>query len=195
MNHVSVWAVAALATLAGCSSGDGLTNEEEAYNDLASAYNSAEARISALPSSGADTPTTGSATYEGPAAMVLETQATTQLAGRADIQVDFSDDTMSGELSDFVGQVNGGAVREFDGSLLIANGDVSNPAPGSFRAEVGGELTGGGNSIEVDGPFKGDFYTDNGQAAGALSGNTTVSTEFVLNGTAFDGALGVAATR
>ena len=195
MNHVSVWTAAALATLAGCSSEEGLTDEEEAYNGLASAYNWTEAHLSTLPGSGADTPTTGSATYEGYAAMELETQATTQLAGRANIQVDFADATMSGELSDFMGQVNGGAVQEFDGSLLLANGDLSNPAPGSFRAEVGGELTGSGNSIEVDGPFRGSFYTDDGQTAGALRGNTTVSTEFVLNGTAVNGALGVAATR
>lgn len=194
MRYVAITTALALVAVAGCSFGDDLTDQEEAYNDLAESYNTEVGRISALPSSGTDTPTTGSALYEGYTAMVLETEETTRLAGRANIEVDFADETMTGELSDFTGQVDGGGVQEFNGSLLIANGDLSNPAPGRFRADLEGELVGGSNAIEVEGPFRGDFRTDDGQPAGALSGNTTTSTEFVLNGTAVDGALGVSAS-
>lgn len=195
MTREWIWAGMALAALAGCEVGEGLTENEEMFNDLGGAFNAMDSRVAALPGSGADTPVTGSAVFEGYAAMTLDTARTSQFVGTAEVEVDFGRGEMSGTLEDFVGQIQGGQVREFAGAMRIPDGDPDASGPGRYRADLVGALSGGGDRLEVEGGLFGRFHTDAGQPAGALRGFDDDETAFRLNGRRVEGELGIVAQR
>ncbi|EYD77678.1 hypothetical protein Rumeso_00844 [Rubellimicrobium mesophilum DSM 19309] len=143
----------------------------------------------------ADLPTTGAAVYDGYAGLGMGTTRNTALVGEASLTADFRQGTVTGTLDNFVGQVDGGSYKAFDGSLDVRRGHVGGAAGNGFAADVSGELSRGVDHVVVDGGLIGDFHSRGGDEAVALRGMTTPETVFTLNGTDYAGGMTVVGTR
>ena len=190
---LTVWAALALA---GCgstetiSAGNDFRDRIDANADLAS-------EVAGLPTAtAAEVPVTGSATYDGYATVVIDTDvAETSLVGDATLVADFAGDTIEGTLDDFVGTVDGGAIRDYDDSLAVSDGDLRVATAAGFGADVNGVLEGGGDTIGVDGSIFGNLRSSPTRDVAALSAISAGGTDFTVNGTEYGGLLTIVAER
>ncbi len=200
-------AVAGLAALAGCeefSFSDPATTEDEAYLALqAETLALRDATEFLAVTDAVDLPTTGSATYEGTALIALDAPAggvASELIGDASIVADFEAATVSGQADGFYGTVNGGDVAAFEGTIFVSQGtvDSSNVGNDQIAADVNGTLSGGGDTLVVDGAVAGNFLGDPlllNEAPEALSLATDDATTFRLNGEDVTGGMEVIGTN
>ena len=120
--------------------------------------------------------------------------------GVGDIEAKFADGTIEGQFSDFVGLLdtrcrvlNGDVDSYFDGTLVISDGQIGSTGPNAVTAGINGTLTGGGADIGVDAQLTGDFYDSlqNGDAPDSLSAHNIGGSNFIYNGTAVSGGIGL----
>jgi hypothetical protein len=200
-NRRSVMRITAVSTtlaalvLAGCSS---TSTDTPNYADQSAAYNAMLDDIQAMPVSTAATmPTTGSATYDGYALVVADTPGQTAVVGEADISANFTNGTLSGNLTDFVGVVNGAAEETLDGSIALSNGVIGATTAASLTANMTGTLIGDTslNTVTVIGGIQGEFHDDGGLNAKGLAALETPGTSIIVNGVGRDGDVGIVALR
>lgn len=102
-------------------------------------------------------PTSGSATYEGFAGIDVGTGAEQiALLGDASMDLDFTNDRMSGEITNVIGQ-QGGDFGNYSGQIDLENGALRSGRPNRITFDYGGRLNGQGNVIELDGTGEGVF--------------------------------------
>lgn len=196
-----VWATVALTALGACETqaemeAAGNASAKALYDGVHEANLGLTESVLDMPvTDAADLPTTGAAVYDGYAGLGLDTKSATSLLGEAELTADFRHGTLTGVLDDFVGQVNGGAYKEFDGSLDIRRGSIGAVSGSGFAADVTGELSRGVDHLMVDGGLTGDFHSRGGDEAVALRGITTPDTVFTLNGTDYAGGISVVGSR
>ena len=190
-------AVLAASALAGCDSTTTLTSAEQDYNEAAMAYNDMRSDVLALPlSTSADMPNRGTATYSGYSTLLMDTPtADTALVGDARIVANFDADSLTGDLTNFVGSVNGGESQAFNGSIALRNGEIGATTASRLTADVNGSLSGGGNTVSINGDVAGDFRSDGQLNAAALTASESAATDFLLNGREYSGDLGIVAQR
>lgn len=179
--------------LAGCE--DGVVDRVDDYNARAVAYNDLRADVLAMPLSGADMPTTGSATYNGFATLLIDTPTDSALAGDARIAANFGTRTLSGDMTNFIGSVDGSPYTAFNGSLAIRNGQIGVSTASSFNGDLTGTLSSSQDVVRVDGDVSGNFRSDGTINAAALSASSTTDTDIFVNGVSQDGRLGIVAER
>lgn len=199
-------AVAGLAVLAGCeefSFSDPATTEEEAYLALQAETLALRDTTELLAVTDAvDLPVSGSATYEGTALIALDATsggAASELIGDASIVADFEAATISGQADGFYGTVDGGDVAAFEGTIFVSQGtiDSSNSGADQIAADVNGTLSGGGDTLVVDGAVAGNFLGDPlllNEAPEAVALGTDDATTFRLNGEGVTGGMEVIGT-
>lgn len=110
-------------------------------------------------------PITGTARYNGQSGLVLTSAAGDDflLLGDGALLADFQNGTMDGTLGSFRGVIlpggagPAGAVTDYAGTIVLANGAIGVTRPNDFDADFDGTLTGGGNVIFVTGDIYGDF--------------------------------------
>jgi uncharacterized protein (DUF2345 family) len=197
----------ALVTVAACeefSFSDPATTEDEAYLALqAETLALRDATEFLAVTDAVDLPNTGSATYEGTALIALDAPAggvASELIGDASIVADFEAATVSGQADGFYGTVNGGDVAAFEGTIFVSQGaiDSSNVGNDQIAADVNGTLSGGGDTLVVDGAVAGNFLGDPlllNEAPEALSLATDDATTFRLNGEDVTGGMEVIGTN
>jgi hypothetical protein len=200
-------AVAGLAALTGCEEftfTDPATTEDEAYLALqAETLALRDATEFLTVTDAVDLPNTGSATYEGTALIALDAPTggvASELIGDASIVADFEAATVSGQADGFYGTVNGGDVAAFEGTIFVSQGtiDSSNVGNDQITADVNGTLSGGGDTLVVDGAVAGNFLGDPlllNEAPEALSLATDDTTTFRLNGEDVTGGMEVIGTN
>jgi hypothetical protein len=186
----------ALMGLAGCDSS--ITDDAaqiDDYNELANSYNDLRADVQAMRVAGAEMPTIGSATYRGYATVLADTAIDTALLGEARITADFSRSTLTGNLNNFIGTVNGSDYAEFNGSLGITGGRIGVTTPGSLTAAINGSLNANGDVVTINGGLRGNFRTDGAINAAGITAADTTATDFIVNGRGVDGDIGIVAIR
>jgi hypothetical protein len=108
----------------------------------------------------------GQATYRGDITFVSGSQG---MEGDISILARFDDEAVSGQVSHLV-HTNGSA---YSGILTIADGDIDILADPNddwtYRADVDGTLTGGGQNLQIAGEIAGDFYGPGAQYTGGLA--------------------------
>ncbi len=198
-SHMCLSALLGASLLAGCGGGS-LTPQGQFDQDLALAEDMAE-RLSVLDNSAFTIfEEAGQVTYNGYAAVAVDTADTaTELLGDARIVANFDTSVVTGTINNFrgatapVGQVETPAVAAYAGTLTLANGLIDGPnRPNQFGADFAGTLTGEGNVIAINGAMIGDFRGGplrNGFVGESVDGATTTT----LNGVAADGFLGIVA--
>lgn len=186
--------LAILAGVAGCDQfafDDPPTTDEQAYLALQQetlALQDATGDLAVTPV--ADLPVVGSATYEGTARIALDPLAGgtgSELIGEAAITADFETATLTGQADGFYGTIDGGEVTSFDGTLFLSEGAIDTSGSGSEQigASLNGTLSGGGDTLVVDGGVTGNFLGDPlllNEPPEALLLETTAETELRLNG-------------
>jgi hypothetical protein len=196
LNDTKTLAAGLFAVLAlGACDGTGFSQGD--FNSRAAEYNSLRSSVNALPlHTPADMPTRGQATYEGFAAVEAATPGRTTLVGDAVINADFTRGTVGGNLSNFVGLVDGSSVAPYNGSIGLRNGQIGGLlGANSLTADVGGTLRSGPNVVTVDGSIEGSFRRDGTANAVALTAVERPGTQFIVNGRAVDGDIGIVAQR
>ncbi len=158
-------AVVALGALQACGS----TGEDPAttgelgatYNDNLDDLIETEARLLALPiTSEASLPTSGSATYEGQAGIVLDNPVGLDLAlvGDASVTADFGQGTISGEATDFLGTDETGlSMDDYDGSLSLSGGQIGVAGASDAMGQLSGTLTSDDHVVAIDTQVQGGF--------------------------------------
>lgn len=118
-----------------------------------------------------DVPTTGTASYSG--LINVNAGASANLSAGLEIDVDFATDALAAEqTSDFYAN-NSGTLVGYDGALTFANGKIqARGVDNSARLDIAGTLTGGGNTVIVDGEIFGKLV---GTPIVGISANTTVA--------------------
>jgi hypothetical protein len=184
--------------LAGCESGTGFDDSAtvDDYNAQAIAYNDLRAEVQAMrPSTAADMPTVGSASYAGLATVLVDTPTDSALVGDAWLTADFSNSTIRGNLTDFVGTVNGSDYANYSGSLGITNGEIGIASANALAADLSGTLTSNTDRLTVNGGVRGNFRSDGPINAAGLTAAETADTDFIVNGRGYDGDIGIVAER
>jgi hypothetical protein len=193
--------LAILAMATGCDEfafDDPPTTDEQAYLALQQetlALQDATGNLDVTPV--ADLPVVGSATYEGTARIALDPLAGgtgSELIGEASITADFETATLTGQADGLYGTVNGGEVTSFDGTLFLSEGAIDAGGEGGDQigANLNGTLSGGGDTLVVDGGVTGNFLGDPlllNEPPGALLLETTDDTGIRLNGDTVTGGV------
>ena len=193
--------LAILAGSAGCDQfafDDPPTTDEQAFLALQQetlALQDATGNLDVTPV--ADLPVVGSATYEGTARIALDPLAGgtgSELIGEASITADFETATLTGQADGFYGTVNGGEVTSFGGTLFLSEGaiDASRAGGDQIGANLNGTLSGGGDTLVVDGGVTGNFLGDPpllNEPPEALLLETTDETGIRLNGDTVTGGV------
>ena len=193
--------LAILAGSAGCDQfafDDPPTTDEQAFLALQQetlALQDATGNLDVTPV--ADLPVVGSATYEGTARIALDPLAGgtgSELIGEASITADFETATLTGQADGFYGTVNGGEVTSFGGTLFLSEGaiDASRAGGDQIGANLNGTLSGGGNTLVVNGGITGNFLGDPpllNELPEALLLETTDETGIRLNGDTVTGGV------
>ncbi len=180
-----------LALAAGCS--DTTMSASDTYSNNAVNYNAMLADIRDTPiTTAAQMPLSGSATYNGYATVL--TGIDTALTGNSQITANFSTSTLTGNLSNFAGTVNGGDDQFFDGGLSIKGGEIGEVTASGITGDIKGTLTGEstGDTVTVIGGVEGEFH---GNGADSLAALNTDDTDFIVNGIGVAGDLGIVAQR
>lgn len=183
-----------LAGFAGCDEfafDDPPSAAEQAYlalQDETLALGETIAGLDVTPA--ADLPVTGSATYSGTARIALDPLAGgegSDLIGQVQITADFETASLSGQADGFHGSIDGGDVTAFDGQLFLSQGEIDASGGGDqIGANLNGTLSGGGDTLVVDGGVTGNFL---GEAPDALLLEAAEGTAFSLNGDSVSGGI------
>jgi hypothetical protein len=175
----------AVTFLAGCD-GSTLATGERDYDSVAQAYDDMRADVLAMPVSSFRTmPTTGTATYDGYSTISINpgTSRNTALVGDATLRADFGNGSLTGTLDNFIGQVNGGTIQDYAGSIDIRDGEIGVVRAENLTADIKGAVSvPGGDSVAVNGGIEGRFRDDGVRNAAALTAVDTASTDFRVNG-------------
>lgn len=166
----SLFALAATAALAACSSGGGGGGggtpdpDPSAFGAYFSEFlGMAEEHMDADYTAPDDHPSS-SVGYQG--VLTLADEDDYAVAGRLDLTVGFDTNAIDGTVTDIVG-IDG---TEFDGQLVIDNGGVDpslDPwASWTHWADLGGTLSGGGETFDVAGGLNGNFVGPGAEVAG-----------------------------
>ncbi len=147
---------------------------------------------------GFDLPVEGSASYSGTARIGLDPLGggpASDLIGDVEITVEFADTTLSGRAENFYGTIEGGEVTAFEGQLFLSQGVIDPDATGDLiGANLNGTLSGGGDTLVIDGGVSGNFLGDpsgmNVPPEAILLGSTE-NTGFTLNGDEVTGGLDI----
>ncbi|SHI65260.1 hypothetical protein [Wenxinia saemankumensis] len=145
-----------------------------------------------LPTTMANLPESGAATYTGTALLGLDRDGTQPAyLGRAAVTADFAAGVLSGRVDDYVYAADSdddgaiGPVRPVEGALTLTGGNFApGPAgpggarPAGFDANVAGTLTGGAQAVVVDQDLIGSFLGNPGPVGIAAAGAGTA----VVNG-------------
>jgi hypothetical protein len=185
----------ALVALAGCETVSEEVDRLESYNDMANAYNDLRYEVQEMTISGAEMPNTGSATYTGYATLLVNSPNDTALVGDARIEADFTNSTLNGNLTNFVGTVDGDGYDDFSGSIALKDGEIGATTASSLTADIKGSLSNDEDLVTVNGGVVGNFRTDGELNAAGLTALDTSSTEFTVNGQSYGGDLGIVAIR
>ncbi len=173
--------LSALVVLAGCSAAPDGSSGEAPPGSFA-AYQVQKAALAArwggvaatLPS---DLPHAGSARYSGVMSLRLESAGgDLPVHGALTLDVAFASSSLTGVAQGFVGQ--GGT--SYSGSLSISNGVIDRTADPSvsysFSANMGGTLSGGGDSFAISADLNGDFLgPSHGGVTGPVAGSAVSS--------------------
>ena len=192
MTRSFILATVAVSTLAACGGGGlGGPITTPAQREYTARLNDADALTRDIRAnqrfflSDGNMPSRGSAVYQGFAEIVIDTpRGDTSLLGDAVLTADFADRDMDGTLGNFVGSVNGDAVREYSGQLLL-NGGIPNRGnldPANWGTTMSGQLRSGLNQVIIAGGMGGDFRTDRqvGGQPNAIFGDSTSGTTFTV---------------
>ncbi len=193
-------AVAALGALQACGSTgqDQATHEEigEAYNDNRQDMIDAVDRLSLHSvTSEANLPTSGSATFEGQAAIVVGNPAGPDLSlvGDATVTADFGDGAISGRATDFLGTDETGiSADEYDGTLNLSGGRIGAGGSSDVSGELSGTLASENHVVVIDAPVQGEFYGNPDIVGVALYGEGGIAT---VDGLFAPGSVGIVAER
>lgn len=188
----------AAAVLTGCEETALLDDaaSQDDYNDLATAYNDLRTDVQALPlSTAVDMPTVGSATYDGYATVLVDTAIDSALVGDALITADFGKSELNGNLTNFVGTVDGSAYSDFNGSIAIKDGEIGVASASALTGDIKGSLSNGEDLVSINGGVEGNFRSDGAVNAAGLTARDTTGTDFIVNGRERDGDLGIVAIR
>lgn len=167
--------------VAGCD-GTGVPaveNPAQRFSELNSENQSLASRVDAANVTSSLNYPRGVVSYDGTAALTLGTPTQSVLLGDSVLRADFTSRTVTGRADNFVGRINGGPARAFDGNLNIASGTI---VPGRNRvvdAPVNGVLVSGADTVAVNGRIGGYFY---GTAGQLFEADATTATQFRLNG-------------
>jgi hypothetical protein len=195
MTIVPVLCLGAVA-LAGCDGTVADTVDRvDDYNAQAVAYNEMRADVLAMPLSGADMPNTGGATYNGYTTLLIDTPTDSALVGDARIAANFTNRTLSGDMTNFIGSVDGSNYTAYNGSLAIRNGEIGVSTASAFNGDLTGTLSSSEDVVRVDGDVSGNFRSDGAVNAAALTASSTTDTDIFVNGVSQDGRLGIVAER
>lgn len=185
----------ALIVLAGCSTTTEIDDGLADYNNAARDYNALREDVLAMPlSTSVDMPTVGSATYNGQAILRADA-ADTALVGDARITADFSASTLSGNLNNFVGTVDGSEYGDFNGAIAIKGGEIGGASASALAGDIKGTLSNGDDRVTVNGGIVGNFRSDGDINAAGLTARDTAATDFLINGIERDADLGIVAIR
>ena len=196
--------ICTVAALAGCGSSTA-TSDRDQFEALVARGEAISDRYAPprLVTTPLNMPDTGSATYTGVAAVVVETPATmTVLAGEASIVAEFGTNTLSGSMTNFIG-VSGPNVENppdavldgatpYAGTLAVTNGTIGSIVASGVSADFAGSLTGGGNVIVMNGTMIGQFIGNPNPLGLLMQSNDGTSTT-TLNGAVVDGTAGLSA--
>lgn len=190
-----IWAGLALAGVAACD--DAAFEDEMTFAEMVEANGEMAERVADLPETrAADMPVTGSAVFDGYTGLTMQTERRTDLVGTATLTADFEEASIAGSLEDFRGRVNGGDVQDLDGALSVSGGAIGIATASGFGADLQGVLTGRESGVVgVDGSIFGNFRSEDGRGAQALTAVTAGGTDFTLNGTERGGILTIVAER
>jgi hypothetical protein len=142
--RIAIGVVLAGVLLAGCDSV--AITDSEARNQIAAEYNALVDSYGdpALRVPAASVPLSGTATYDGAINILVDTAATTNILGEAEMLVNFGADSVSAGFGNFYGVVNGGPVTAFtETDPVEATGaiDVSQPGNLFIQTVLDGTLT------------------------------------------------------
>lgn len=150
-----------LPFLAACSSTT--TPAVDARNEIAAEYNRQVGLYATDPVvTAANLPVTGGAQYDGAIRLLVDTVGTTEILGRAEVEVDFFNDEVDAGFSDFFGRANGGAVVAWtETSAMLSDGaiDVVQPSSQFIQTTLTGALrSDNGDVLRIFGiPLDGTF--------------------------------------
>lgn len=195
-----------LVSLNACgSSGEGMTPTPTPYDPARAAFLTAGTDALAqftrldgrLPTNDRNIPDVGQVTYSGASLISVDTATeSTLLIGQASVVADFTANSMSGSMSNFVGGTRPvGAAPDaattdyarYDGSLTLDNGIIVSVGPIDFVVDFSGTLTGNGDQIVLSGTMPGEFRGNPG-IAGVLAETPLGSA--TVNGVATDAIVG-----
>lgn len=193
MTHVRFALLGAplLALLGACSGvTGGLNGDDIAYADERADY---QALLTRYPGGAgsltpiANIPFSGTAQYEGNAAINLPTAGgTTSLVGDSEMNVNFATDTFTGRMNDFYGTEGGAPATHYAGQLNMTGGTLNVTRGFVLQSGLNGSLTNGSDVLTVNGTLGGNFHE--GGLPGAADGvvaNLASGGSFVYNGQLF----------
>lgn len=196
-----IWVLGAVVVAAGCGgggSGGGSNGGGGGIDPRLSRidiYETQRLRVLGEPGAGvmgmpitddAQMPINGRATYDGSASILIETMPETALiVGDATVVMDFDLNEVSGEMGRFIGTDLNGDFRNFDGRLVIEDGDIGGTAANAWSLDYAGTLSVPGQAYVMAGTMEGEFL---GAAAGAIAG-LELEAQIVANGVLSDGVV------
>lgn len=142
------------------------------------------AGIAGLPQTDAAmVPATGSTSFTGGATIRVEAASPIVLYGDATLNIDFGSAELTGELDRFFGTVSNGNVVNYSGEIRVE----ANAVAQDMAVEYSGALSGGGETLALDGTADGVFLGNTAQAltlsdltAEAVVGGTPTDATFVV---------------
>ena len=172
-----IWAgLAILLVLTGCG---GLADRIEFAGNVQAARDRTDRVLGMASAAFVSMPVAGSVEYTGHAALVFGPPAAEiMLLGETRVTANFDTARVTGQVDNFFGGTGAADVRDYAGSLTIA-GDIGLRRPNSFDAAIAGSVSGGGQTIVLDGALLGDFRGTGGRAIVAA---TTPVLEATING-------------
>ncbi|MFV0408261.1 MAG: transferrin-binding protein-like solute binding protein [Paracoccus sp. (in: a-proteobacteria)] len=168
---VAAGSLSLLAACGGSGGGGGSDSPANEYSEDAAHAGSVIASTASMNrTSAASMPTTGRAEYDGVVGMAFGgapgSLANAQMLGDLDLDANFANGTITGEMDDF----NTSDGQRINGELRLTNGAITGS---QLSAGVSGNLTGGSTSPgAVNGSVDGEFL-GNGASAVQGSGSAT----------------------
>ena len=129
----------------------------------------------------AQIPVTGAVTYDGSVTILADTDpAITTLIGDAQVAMDFDSNAISGQMTAIFGMTDGSALRDYDGTLVIENGQTG--PDHTWSINYAGTLSSAGDILDFDGAVSGEFLGSDAAAIAGAGFDDTV----VVNGAEAD---------
>ncbi|SMY10379.1 hypothetical protein LOM8899_04555 [Flavimaricola marinus] len=121
--------------------------------------------------------TSGSASYRGVLSVITSIDSeTTQIIGQASLGVNFSTDSISGSVDNFLSDTD----QQYQGQLSLEQGNIDRTAnvdrEFAFSSDISGSLQASDEApMTVTGQLFGDFYDDGEKILGIVIATTTVN--------------------